>query len=367
MSRFLPEPEFNHQAARKTGVLLVNLGTPDAPTPAAVRRYLAQFLADPRVVEIPKPLWWLILHGVILRVRPAASAKKYALIWSKEGSPLRVHTQRQALLLQGLLGVRRKQAGLDNLVVGWGMRYGNPSIAGAMQELKAAGCDRLLVIPLYPQYAASTTASSLDEIARVLARWRNLPELRVVRHFHDHPGYIAALVARVNREWEKLGRPDHLLMSFHGLPRYSLTRGDPYHCECQKTGRLLAEALGLKPDQYQVTFQSRFGRTEWLQPYTALTLETLGRAGTGRVDVVCPGFVTDCLETLEEIAIEGKAIFLGAGGKEFNYLRCLNEDDGWIATLADLIAANTAGWSESPAAEARHTSLGRARALGAKA
>jgi protoporphyrin/coproporphyrin ferrochelatase len=345
-------------------VLLVNLGTPDAPTAPAVRRYLAEFLADPRVVEIPRPLWWLILHGFVLRTRPAASAKKYAAIWTTEGSPLRVHTQRQALLLQGLLGEREKNGG-GSFLVRYAMRYGAPSIRAAMDELKAAACERLLVLPLYPQYAASTTASTQDEVFRVLARWRNLPEIRVIRHFHDHPGYISALARRVNREWEKLGRPDKLLMSFHGVPRYTLERGDPYHCECQKTGRLLAAALGLKTGQYQVTFQSRFGRTEWLKPYTAATLESLGRAGTARVDVVCPGFTADCLETLEEIAIEGRASFLAAGGREFHQVPCLNEEDLWIAALADLVTTGAAGWPVAASEAERQASSQRAQALGA--
>jgi protoporphyrin/coproporphyrin ferrochelatase len=362
---FSAEPEFSHGAPRKIGVLLINLGTPDEPTPAAVRRYLAQFLADPRVVEIPRPLWWLILHGFVLRTRPTTSAKKYAAIWTSEGSPLRVHTLRQTLLLQGLLGERLGKAGRDNLVVRCAMRYGNPGIAAVMDELRGAGCDRLLALPLYPQYAASTTASSLDEVFRILARWRNQPEIRAVRDFHDHAGYIAALARSVNSEWEKRGRPDQLLMSFHGVPRFSLEQGDPYHCECQKTGRLLAEALGLKPGQYQVTFQSRFGRTEWLKPYTAAALENLAKAGTKRVDVVCPGFVADCLETLEEIAIEAKALFLTAGGKELNCLPCLNEADGLIAALADLVVDNIGGWHRPESDAAREASLARARALGA--
>ena len=358
-SRYLAEPPFDHAAPRRIGVLLVNLGTPNAATPAAVRRYLAQFLWDPRVVEIPRALWWLILHGVILRTRPSASAKKYASIWTADGSPLRVHTERQTLLLQGLLGDR----GASDVVVRHAMRYGNPSIESAILDLKAAACDRILLLPLYPQYAASTTASTMDEAFRVLEKLRNVPELRVVRHFHDHPGYIAALAQSVNRAWEGRRRPDVLVMSFHGVPRFALERGDPYHCECQKTGRLLAEALTLREEAYRITFQSRFGRAEWLQPYTAATLQALGRAGTGRVDVICPGFVADCLETLEEIAIEGKAAFLAAGGGEYGFVPGLNETDAWIAALADIVTAGMGGW-RGPPDDAAATGA-RARKLGA--
>ena len=312
-------------------------------------------------MEIPRILWRLILHGFILRIRPAASARKYAKIWTADGSPLRVHTERQALLLQGLLGKR----GRGDLLVRYAMRYGNPAILPTLLELKAAGCDRVLLLPLYPQYAASTTASTLDEVFRIFGQLRNVPELRVIREFHDHPGYIAALAGTIDREWTRSGRPDKLLMSFHGVPRHTLEKGDPYHCHCQKTGRLLAEALGLSPDQYQVTFQSRFGRTEWLQPYTAPALEMLGRSGAKRVDVVCPGFVADCLETLEEIAMEGKAVFVGAGGGEFNYLPCLNEADDWIAALADLVTGGIAGWQHSQSGGELAATEQRARALGA--
>jgi ferrochelatase len=363
LARYLPEPEFEHGGVRRTAVLLVNLGTPDAPTPAAVRRYLAEFLWDPRVVEIPRLLWWLILHGAILTARPKASAGKYAKVWTPEGSPLKVHTERQASLLGELLAGR----GRTDLLVRYAMRYGNPSISKVVAEFRAAGCDRLLLLPQYPQYAASTTASTLDETFRAISRLRNVPELRTILRFHDHPGYIAALAHRISREWMHQGPPDVLVMSFHGVPRYTLELGDPYHCECQKTGRLLAEALGLAPDAYRISFQSRFGRAEWLQPYTSSTLEELGRTGTGRVDVVCPGFVADCLETLEEIALEGKAAFLGAGGKDFRFIPCLNEDHAWIDALADIVEAGLSGWERSDTAESRAQAASRARALGAPA
>ncbi|OIQ89939.1 ferrochelatase [mine drainage metagenome] len=360
MTRYRPEPAHTHGAVRKTAVLLANLGTPQAPTAPALRRYLGQFLWDPRVVEIPRPLWWLILHGIILRLRPKQSARKYALIWTAEGSPLKLHTERQAKLLAGALG----EIGHRDIVVAWAMRYGEPAIAAVLDRLKAEGASRILILPLYPQYAASASASVYDAVADWLKRSRNIPELRFLRSFHDDPGYIAALAASVEEYWAKHGRPDKLVMSFHGLPRYTLDRGDPYHCECQKTARLLAEALGLAEHQWQLTFQSRFGRTEWLQPYTQPTLEALGRSGIGRVDVICPGFVGDCLETLEEIAIEARAAFLQAGGREFHYLPCVNERDDWIAALAGLARAHLGNWLALPATDPGAAE--RAKALGAK-
>ena len=246
------------------------------------------------------------------------------------------------------------------------MRYGNPSVASALEKLKQQNCGRILILPLYPQYAASSTATALDAVFDALRKMRNMPEIRTVRSFHDHPGYIAALAQSVRDDWMQNGRPDKLVMSFHGVPRYTLDKGDPYHCECQKTGRLLAEALGLKQDQYRISFQSRFGRAEWLKPYTTATLEELGKQGVNRVDVICPGFVGDCLETLEEIALEGKASFLGAGGKEFHYIPCLNERDDWIRALSDIATENLQGWIETEEKEACAASRNRALAMGAK-
>ena len=338
---YLPEPIHRHGTPSRIGVLLINLGTPDAPTTAAVKSYLREFLSDPRVVEIPRVLWWLILNGFVLNTRPRKSAAKYALIWTPEGSPLLLHTQRQTKLLRGYLGEALKSAarpaapymggvsnsplppeGLgvrdaheDGIVIEFAMRYGNPSITCGLEKLKQQNCTRILIVPLYPQYAASAGASALDAVFDSLKKTRNLPAIRTVRHFHDHPGYIAALAASVREGWQKNGRPDVLVMSFHGILRASLEQGDPYHCECQKTGRLLAEALELTTQQYRISFQSRFGRAQWLQPYIATTLKELGKQGVKRVDVICPGFVSDCLETLEEIALECKAIFLNAGGK----------------------------------------------------
>jgi len=352
------EPDFIHRTPEKTGILLINLGTPDAPTPEAVRRYLKEFLGDPRVVEIPRAIWWLILNGIILNTRPKKSAEKYAKVWLKEGSPLRVYTEKQAALLQGYMGERIKTP----FVVDYAMRYGNPSISSALRKLKEQNCQRILIVPMYPQYAASTTATVCDIVFGELQQMRNTPALRTIKHFHDHPGYIKALANNINDYWMKNGRPEKLLMSFHGLPNYTLDKGDPYHCECHKTARLLAEQLGLKPEQYRVSFQSRFGKAEWLKPYTTATLKELGQQKLKRLDVVCPGFVADCLETLEEIAMEGKAEFQHAGGGEYCYIPCLNERDDWIRALTDLVLDNLQGWLIAP--DAGELEQGRLRALG---
>lgn len=356
------EPDFTHGGVERTGVLLVNLGTPDAPTPAAVRRYLEEFLSDPRVVEIPRWIWRVILHGIILRTRPAKSAAKYASIWSRDGSPLRVWTEKQSRLLQGHWGER----GIP-VVVRHAMRYGQPSIANTLDEMKRQGVTRVLILPLYPQYSAATTASVLDDVFAWGLRTRRIPELRTVSQFADDAGYISALAERVRAHNKLEGKADKLVMSFHGMPERSLALGDPYHCQCHKTARLLAENLGLGPKDYVVTFQSRFGAAKWLQPYTDATLRELGRGGVQRVDVVCPGFVSDCLETLEEIAIEGKQTFLAAGGKTFHYISCLNDDPAWIRALGDLARRHLEGWSlVSSSAADLELQRQRALALGAK-
>lgn len=359
MPRYAPEPAPDHGAARRTAVLLVNLGTPEAPTRTALRAYLGEFLWDPRVVEIPRPLWWLILNLFVLNLRPAKSAAKYARIWLPEGSPLKLHTERQAALLQGWLG----EAGKPEVAVAWAMRYGQPSIAGVLDRLKAGGVERVLVLPAYPQYAASAAGSVMDAVADWIKRTRNPLEIRFVKHFPDDPGYIASVAATVSEYRAAHGRPDKLLMSFHGLPRRSLDLGDPYYCECRKTGRLIAEALGLTADQYQISFQSRFGKAEWLKPYTQATLEELGHAGTRRVDVICPGFVADCLETLEEIAMDCKQDFLSSGGGEYHYIPAVNERPDWIAALGALAERHLAGWP--PAASCDPDARARAKALGA--
>lgn len=337
---YLKEPPYTHGQQAKTGILLVNLGTPEAPTKQALRPYLKQFLSDPRVVEIPRAVWWIILNGIILNTRPKKSAEKYASIWTTEGSPLKVHTEKQAKLLKGWLGEKVASP----FMVEYAMRYGQPAIPDTLARMKAAGCDRILILPAYPQYAASSTATAFDAAFDWLRQTRNQPALRTVKHYHDHPGYIHALAANIRDQWQMHGRPDVLVMSFHGVPRYTLEKGDPYHCECQKTGRLLAEALGLEPAQYRLTFQSRFGRAEWLQPYTDKTLEILGREGVGSVNVVAPGFTADCLETLEELAMEGRETFLTAGGKDFRYLAALNEHPRWIEALGQIALENLGSW-----------------------
>ncbi|HEY0202273.1 MAG TPA: ferrochelatase [Burkholderiaceae bacterium] len=325
-----------------TAVLLCNLGTPDAPTAPALRRYLAQFLADRRVVEIPPLLWRPILHGIILRIRPAKSAAKYASIWTPDGSPLAVWTAKQAVLLRGWLG----EAGL-RVLVRHAMRYGAPAMAAQLGALQTEGVARILVLPLYPQYSGTTTASAFDAVYAWAARTRSLPELRFVNHYHDHPAYIAALAGSIRAHWQREGgRAEKLVMSFHGIPERNVRLGDPYRDQCLATARLLAQALELRPEQYQLTFQSRFGKAKWLEPFTEPTLVALARAGTRSVDVVCPGFTSDCLETLEEINMEVRAAFLGAGGQEFRYIPCLNDSPAWITALSQIAQQHLAGWTQ---------------------
>ncbi|TBO32406.1 ferrochelatase [Aquabacterium lacunae] len=363
--RFDKEPSFDHARRPTTGVLIVNLGTPEAPTAPALRRYLGQFLSDPRVVEIPAFVWKVILHGIILRVRPAKSAEKYASIWTPEGSPLRVWTERQGKLLQGYLGERGHQ-----VQVRWAMRYGQPSIATELDALKAAGVTRILVVPLYPQYSGATSASVMDDVFAWGRRTRLIPELRFVQHFHDDARYIDALAQSVLQHWQAHGRPDKLMMSFHGMPERTLHLGDPYHCECHKTARLLAERLGLSKEQYLVSFQSRFGKAKWLEPYTEPMLRQLGKAGVKRVDVVCPAFVSDCIETLEEIAMEGRNAFISEGGQEFHYIPCLNDRPQWMTALTQLCEQHMQGWPTLRADQPLEGDLlrtqERAKAIGAK-
>ena len=360
-SRFAPEPPFRHGQAPRTAVLLVNLGTPDAPTPSALRRYLAQFLGDPRVVEIPRWIWMIILHGIILRVRPAKSAHKYASIWTPQGSPLKVWTERQAQALQQAMD----QAQLP-VLVRYAMTYGSPSIGSQLDALKAEGATRILILPAYPQYSGTTTAPVIDAVSRWSQQCRSLPEFRFVNRYHDDPGYIEALAQRIEAHWQAHGRGEQLVMSFHGVPERTLLLGDMYHCECYKTARLLAERLRLSPEHYKVTFQSRFGKAKWLEPYTEPTLVALAQQGIQKVDVVCPGFTGDCLETLEEIQQEAREAFVHAGGQDFQYIPCLNDSPEWIKALADLAERHLQGWDTSaPDAAAAQASRERALAAGA--
>ena len=317
----------------KPGILLVNLGTPAAPTAEAVRAYLAQFLGDPRVVKLPRFLWLPLLHLVILRTRPAKSAAKYAEIWTDEGSPLMVHTVRQAGLLSDLVAA-------DGVTVDFAMRYGEPSVGGRLAAMRDAGCDPIVVLPMYPQYSESTTETVADVVSA-----SGVDGVRFIREFHTHPAYIAALDALVRRQWAQEGRGERLLMSFHGLPQAVVDAGDPYRDQCMATARTLARSLGLSDAQYVVTFQSRFGPAKWIQPYTEPTLVALAKGGVREVDVICPGFAADCLETLEELGIGARETFLEAGGQAFRLMPCLNESPEWVAAMRDigLAAARGAG------------------------
>ena len=355
---FQPEPTYHHGTAAKTAILFCNLGTPSEPSAPALRRYLAEFLGDGRVVEIPKAIWWLILHGIILRVRPAKSAAKYASIWTEGGSPLKVWTERQAALLQ-----ERLQAQGHQLTVRYAMRYGQPGIDEQLDALKAEGMQRVLLLPAYPQYSGTTTASVFDAVYRWGLKVRNLPEMRFVNHYHDDPGYIAALAARVREHWQAHGQGEVLVMSFHGVPERTLQLGDPYHCECMKTGRLLAEALGLPREKVRITFQSRFGKAKWLEPYTEPTLIELAQKGVKHVDVICPGFTSDCLETLEEIQQEAQEAFVHAGGECFGYIPCLNDSPAWIEAMASVSARHLQGWDTHIAPDSKALAASRERAL----
>jgi len=317
----------------RTGVLLVNLGTPDAPTTSALRRYLGEFLWDKRVVDLPRPLWWMILHGFILNVRPKRSATLYRKVWTEHGSPLMDISLRQQSALQALLDAEHP----DMFHIEPGMRYGHPSIATAMLALRHAGCTQILVLPLYPQYSLTTTESTFDAVNAVMQTHRDMPKVHRIRHYHEHPAYIAALATSIREDIAVHGQPDKLLFSFHGIPKRYHENGDPYPDECHRTAALLAEALELNDDAWMLTFQSRFGREEWMQPYTDKTLKSLPAQGGGSVAVVCPGFAADCLETLEEISIQNRSFFMNAGGQSFRYIPALNDRPYHIQALADII------------------------------
>ena len=334
---------YAHDAAPQAGVLLVNLGTPTAPTPAAVRHYLAEFLSDPRVIESPRWLWWPVLHGVILRLRPRRSAQAYASIWSAAGSPLRCGSEALARALQAALAQRAP----GPLRVELAMRYGAPTVRERIEALQRAGVRRLLVLPLYPQYSATSTGSVLDAVADALKALRWPPELRIVNDYHADAAHIEALATSVEAHWAAHGRGDRLLLSFHGIPRRYFLAGDPYHCQCMATARLLRERLRLPPEQMSVSFQSRVGRERWLEPATDATLKGLPAQGVKRVDVLCPGFAVDCLETLEEIALRGRADFLAAGGAALHYIPALNDSAAQVGALASLILRHLGGWPEA--------------------
>jgi ferrochelatase len=358
MPDYLGLPDFEHGSAQRLGVLLVNLGTPDAPTAAAVRRFLAQFLWDPRVIETPRWLWWLILHGVILRIRPRRSARAYQQIWTAEGSPLLRYSRELTARVQTAVSERLN----CDVMVALGMSYGSPSLIATLESMYRSGVRRIVVLPLYPQYSATTTASVFDRVTRTLQRFRWLPEFRFITHYHDDDTYISALAASIQLHWRTHPR-QHLLFSFHGVPRSYLLAGDPYYCQCMKTARLVSERLRLADTDWSVSFQSQVGRAEWLRPYTDdVLIERAKNVGAG-ITVVCPGFATDCLETLEEIDIRNRALFLERGGVSYDYVPALNASDAHVTLLAQLIERHTQGWAPSASAEAAVTAETRNRAL----
>ncbi len=369
MSGYQGIMDYQHKTTECTGVLVCNLGSPDAPTPAAVRRYLGEFLWDPRIIEMSRPLWWLILHGIILRTRPKKSARAYKSVWTDEGAPLLVISKRQTEALRRSLETRIA----GPVHVEMAMRYGKPSIASALKRLQQANARRILVLPLYPQYSATTTASIFDAVMDEIQTWRWLPEMRYVNHYHDDKLFIRSLAHSILDHFKREGKPQKLIFSFHGMPKRNLLNGDPYFCECHKTARLAAIQLGLTDGQWMVTFQSRFGKLEWLKPYTDKTLEQLPKDGVKKVAIVCPAFSADCLETLEEIEVENREIFLKAGGESFGYIPALNDRQDHIEALTELALRHMQGWPEldlewnaSQASREAEERLELARAKGAK-
>jgi len=357
--KYKGNPDYKHDSPPCIGVLITNLGTPDAPTPGALRKYLAEFLSDPRIIEVPKPIWWCILHGVILRTRPKKSAEAYEKVWTENGSPL------LDISLKQLAAIKTSIPNKTDLPVKveLAMRYGNPSIKSGLEKLREANARRLLILPLYPQYSATTTASTFDAVAKELTQWRWLPELRMVSHYHDNDAYIEALANSIEQHWQINAKPEKLLFSFHGLPKHYFLAGDPYFCECHKTARLVAKKLELDDAQWQVTFQSRFGPREWLKPYTDVTLKELAKKGTKSVNVVCPGFSADCLETIEEINIQNREFFTEAGGEQFSYIPALNDKPEHIELLSNIICQHLQGWEINQ--EDLTKTASRARQLGA--
>jgi len=317
-------------ATKKTGVLLANLGSPTAPTTKAVRRFLRDFLGDPRVVNIPRPIWWLILHAFILPFRPAKSAKAYQKVWTDQGSPLTYLTRQLAEKLAEKLLPKGVSAA-------YAMRYGEPSIASQLKRFKDENIENIIVLPLYPQYSSTTTASVYDDLIKELNQWRHLPSFHFINDYHQHDSYINAIADSVKSTWQEHGKNELLLMSFHGLPELLTKLGDPYFYQCQKTAQLIAEKLGLDESQWLLVFQSRFGKAEWLKPYCVDSLQKLPGQGIKAIDVICPGFAVDCLETLEEIAMENKSVFIEAGGTEYRYIPALNDSDAHVNAIVNLL------------------------------
>jgi len=356
MSPYTSTPQCNPRPSAAVGVLMVNLGTPDAPTASSVRRFLRQFLSDPRVIEYPRLIWWLVLNLVVLRVRPKRSAAAYKKIWTAAGSPLMVHSIAISEALQRQLST----LGETSYYVELAMSYGEPGIDTAIDALLAKGVRRIVTLPLYPQYSGTTTASVHDAVANKYATLRWIPEARFINDYHDAPGYIEALANSVTATWTDRGRGDKLILSFHSVPMKTIDGGDPYLAQCEKTAELLANALNLSDDDWILAFQSRVGRDEWLAPHTDQILGELGQQGLHRVDVVCPGFSADCLETLEEIEMQNAELFQNSGGGSLKYIPALNSGDDHVAFLADLLARHTAGWSDAQAERANRSTTSAA-------
>ena len=339
MATFIGDSEFKHGTKLRIGVLLSNLGTPDKPQRKELKVYLKEFLSDPRVIETPKLIWQIILNGIILNTRPQKSAKNYQKVWTDEGSPLLVILNKQKKLTQDLL----KKENLE-LEFATGMRYGNPSIAKGLEELREKNCNKIIVLPMYPHYCAATTGSTFDAVTNIMQKWRWVPSFRFISTYHDHPDYIKALANSIQKHWDKHGKPDKILFSYHGIPKKYFTKGDPYHCLCSKTTRLVREQMGLTEEFAMTTFQSRFGPEEWLQPYTDKTVEKLAKDKIEHLQIVAPGFSADCLETIEELDGENREIFEEHGGKKFSYIPCLNDQSDHISLIGALIKNELQGW-----------------------
>ena len=339
MATFIGNSEFKHGTKLRIGVLLSNLGTPDKPQRKELRVYLKEFLSDPRVIETPKLIWKVILNGIILNTRPQKSAKNYQKVWTDEGSPLLVILNKQKKLTQDLLG--KENLELEFAV---GMRYGNPSIEKGLEELREKNCNKIIVLPMYPHYCAATTGSTFDAVTNTMQKWRWVPSLRFISTYHDHPDYIKALANSIQKHWDEHGKPDKILFSYHGIPKKYFTKGDPYHCLCSKTTRLVREQMGLSDEIAMTTFQSRFGPQEWLQPYTDKTVEKLAKDKVEHLQIVAPGFSADCLETIEELDGENREIFEEHGGKKFSYIPCLNDQSDHINLIGALIKNELQGW-----------------------
>ena len=339
MVKYIGEKDYEHGSKEKIGVLITNLGTPDAPNKKELKVYLNQFLSDPRVIELPKILWQIILKLVILQIRPSKSAEAYKQIWTDKGSPLLDIANRQLNKIQSSFSSKN-----ENIVFEVGMRYGNPSIPDALLKLQKKQVRRLLVLPMYPQYCAATTGSTFDEVTNVLQKWRWIPEMRFINQYFEEKNYIEALSNSIKSFWKKTSKPQKIIFSYHGIPKRYLTNGDPYHCFCLKTTRLVKENMGLSDDEIMTTFQSRFGREEWLKPYTSETLKELPKQGIKNIHIISPGFSSDCLETLEELEEENKEYFMESGGENYHYIPCLNDHDDHIDVFVNLIKKHIHGW-----------------------